>query len=179
MLEDYKLLWKLKGGDTESLRRIYAKYKDRIYTISFALLNDPIAAEDVLHDVFVTFARNVTRLHFYDSPKIYLAQCTINRSQDILRSKMYKVVEVRNAADKTPVDTDTQTDIAEYDNTMSVFEVLNQVPLPQREALVLRLNAELDFKQIARVTQVSLNTAQTRYRYGLEEFRSVMNRQVE
>jgi DNA-directed RNA polymerase specialized sigma24 family protein len=58
MIEDEVLKWKFKCGSTEALRRIYEKYLDRLLTIAMALLNDAGAAEDVVHDVFVSFAES-------------------------------------------------------------------------------------------------------------------------
>ncbi len=59
MLEDELLKLKFKRGDTDVLADIYDKYADYLLTIAVALLNDPGLAEDVLHDVFVSFAKSV------------------------------------------------------------------------------------------------------------------------
>ena len=56
MLEDKRLIWELKRGDREALRQIYMEYKDSLLTIAASLLHDSCAAEDVLHDVLVSFA---------------------------------------------------------------------------------------------------------------------------
>ena len=58
--------------------------------LAFALLNDFAAAEDVLYDVFVTFARNAHRLNVYQSLKECLAGYAVNLSRNILHNKMYK-----------------------------------------------------------------------------------------
>ncbi|MGD2095235.1 MAG: hypothetical protein PVH77_09545, partial [Phycisphaerales bacterium] len=62
MLEDKRLILELKRGNKEALREIYMKYKDKLLTVAVSLLHDVYAAEDVLHDVFVSFAGSARRL---------------------------------------------------------------------------------------------------------------------
>ena len=55
MLEDRRLV-EVQPGDTRALRRIYEKYRSDLFRVAGALLHDPAAVEDVVHDVFVAFA---------------------------------------------------------------------------------------------------------------------------
>ena len=57
MWEDKHLVARLKNGDKGALRRIYAKYKDDILSVATVMLQEANEAEDILHDVFVSFAR--------------------------------------------------------------------------------------------------------------------------
>ncbi len=50
-----------------------------------------------------------------------------------------------------------------------------ELPDEQREIVVLHLQGELTFREIARLQQVSINTAQSRYRYGLNKLRSALD----
>jgi len=54
-----------------------------------------------------------------------------------------------------------------------------QLPAEQREVIALRLKGEMTFNQIAKLHNVSVNTIQGRYRYGLNKLRSVLNGEVE
>jgi len=56
MLEDKMLIWKFKSGDEVALARIYEKHKDDLGALAVALSNGR-AAEDAVHDVFVSFAQ--------------------------------------------------------------------------------------------------------------------------
>lgn len=55
MLEDRLLILKFNRGDLGALRGVYEKYKDDLVTLAAALLTDVSSAEDVVHDVFVSF----------------------------------------------------------------------------------------------------------------------------
>ena len=56
MVEDKILIWRFKRGSREALQRIYEKYVVYLVTLATALSNDVSTAEDIVHDVFVSFA---------------------------------------------------------------------------------------------------------------------------
>ena len=77
MLEDERLISELHHGDKEALRQIYLKYKDNLLTISASLLQDVSAAEDVLQDVFVSFAAGAGNIRPRISLRNYLVASII------------------------------------------------------------------------------------------------------
>ncbi len=54
-------------------------------------------------------------------------------------------------------------------------DALAQIPYEQREVLTLYMQGDMAFKQIAKIQNVSINTVQGRYRYGLDKLRSLLN----
>ncbi|MFA5553900.1 MAG: sigma-70 family RNA polymerase sigma factor [Phycisphaerae bacterium] len=178
MLEDKQLIFKFKHGDKDALRQIYEKYKDAMYNIANSLLNEPAAAEDVLHDVIVAFARSAPSFRLYGSLKNYLVVCVLNRSRDMLRSRIYNIVEIERAKDTVHAKINPQEQAVENENTAMISKALAQVPLPQREIIILHLNADLTFREIAEIQHISINTVQGRYRYGLEKLRAILNGQI-
>jgi len=82
MLEDKLLIWKFNCGNREALRSIYEKYKDDLVTLAAALLNDVSSAEDVVHDVFVSFIESSSRFRLTGSLKGYLAACVANNARN-------------------------------------------------------------------------------------------------
>ena len=58
MLQDKLFIWQFNRGRKEALRHIYEKYKDDLVTLAAVLLSDASAAEDVVHDVFVSFLKS-------------------------------------------------------------------------------------------------------------------------
>jgi len=72
MLEDSVLVWKIKHGNSNALCRIYEKYKRDMLSLANALLHDLNAAEDVVHDVFVSFVQSADEFKLTGSLKGYL-----------------------------------------------------------------------------------------------------------
>ena len=53
-MEDKLLVLRCKRGSADALGRIYEKYKNDSLILAIALLNNTSAAEDVVHDVFLS-----------------------------------------------------------------------------------------------------------------------------
>ncbi len=56
---------------------------------------------------------------------------------------------------------------------------LAELPEEQREAVLLHLQAGLKFREIAHAQGISAKTAWSRYRYGIDRLRSMLNGEVE
>jgi RNA polymerase sigma-70 factor (ECF subfamily) len=64
------------------------------------------------------------------------------------------------------------------ENLWHVGLAMGKLPEEQREAIVLRVHGGLKFREIAVVQGVSLKTVQSRYRYGLDRLRTLLNGEV-
>jgi RNA polymerase sigma-70 factor (ECF subfamily) len=174
MLEDERLVWRMKRGDKEALRRIYEKYKDRLLTIAASMLSEPGGAEDILHDVFVSFAAGIRRFHLYGSLERYLTTCVVNRVRDRFRRKKFEVIEIPRVK-QMDSGTERPEQRAMFDERSQVLaEALAQIPFEQREVVVLHTKAAMKFREIAILQGVGVSTVQGRYRYGLEKLRSAL-----
>ena len=72
MLEDEWLKWELRHGRPDALAQVYEKYVDAMLTLAMGLLNNRAAAEDVVQDVFLSFARSAKDLRSQGSLRSYL-----------------------------------------------------------------------------------------------------------
>lgn len=175
MLEDKRLIWDLKQGDKEALRQIYMKYKDNLLTIAASLLHDTYAAEDVLHDVFVSFAAGIGRLELRVSLRSYLMASVVNRVRDRYRRKKHHMVELDKVG-QISSDSDGPVQSAIFTEELQLLaDALFQLPLEQRETIILHLNGGMKFKEIADVQHIPINTVQGRYRYGLDKLRTILS----
>ncbi len=175
MIEDELLKWKFKAGNKDALQRIYEKYRDYLLTLAMALVNDAGLAEDIVQDVFVTFAQSTGTFKLRGSLKSYLATCTVNRCRDQIRANNRRPFSLGE-------DTPMQLDFCPPDRCMISDEQSRQVadamallPYEQREVIALHLNAEMKLRHIAGLQNVSISTVKGRYRYGLQKLRSVLN----
>jgi RNA polymerase sigma-70 factor (ECF subfamily) len=65
------------------------------------------------------------------------------------------------------------------EDARKVFDALGQLPYEQREVFVLHVQAEMTFREIAELVGASINTVQSRFRYGTEKLRSILNTEFE
>jgi RNA polymerase sigma factor (sigma-70 family) len=187
MIEDKLLIWRFKRGSSDALCRIYKKYKDNLLRLASALSNYQNAAEDIVHDFFVSFAQSPEKLKLNGSLKSYLAKCVVNRVRNANKTR-----QRQSALGRLPAET---TGLNEADSAVSnskrpeqwiidseqlrlLNNALAQIPQQQREVIILHLQGEMKFKAIAELQGVSINTVQSRYRYGLDKLRSILDSEV-
>ncbi len=179
MLEDRLLLWKFKRGSRQAFRLIYGKYAEDLLALALKLLGDRNSAEDVVQDVFVSFVGSIEQFRLRGSLKGYLATCVANRARDYLRRAKTRLNVAANKAAIGPANPGGPLQSAIYSDQIARLGIaLTQLPYEQREAVLLHLQGDLRFRQIAELQKVSVNTAHSRYRYGLEKLRSMLNGEV-
>ncbi|OHB67115.1 MAG: hypothetical protein A2Y77_05335 [Planctomycetes bacterium RBG_13_62_9] len=178
MLEDERLKWQFRRGSKEALARIYEKYLDSMLTLATGLLHDVNEAQDVVHDVFVSFARSASDFRVRGSLGGYLATSVVNRVRDRRRQHRRHVCrDARFCVSQESAEPDQTVIFTEQAGRLN--DAVAQLPDDQREVVLLRLKAGMKFRDIARLQQISVNTALGRYRYGLEKLRAMLNGEVE
>ena len=179
MIEDERLKWMFKCGSRDALRRIYEKYQDYLLTLAIALLNDINAAEDVLHDVFVSFASSAEDFRLYGSLKAYLAICVINRARDQIRANQRRPDQLEEADSIKSEANKPEQSVIYSEESERLNYAIAKLPYEQREAVIMHLKGGLKFREIAKLQGVPINTVQGRYRYGLDKLRSILDGEVE
>jgi RNA polymerase sigma-70 factor (ECF subfamily) len=179
VLEDRLLIWKLRQGSSEALCRIYEKYRDDLLRLAVSLLNETTAAEDVVHDVFVSFIRASRQFRLTGSLRAYLATCVANRARNISRTQRRQQNAPLDEAGRMAADV-RQPDqwIACSEELEGIIRVLALLPCEQREAITLHLHGAMKFREIAEFQHVPIQTAVSRYRCGLQRLRSLLNGEV-
>jgi RNA polymerase sigma-70 factor (ECF subfamily) len=180
VIEDKLLIRRFNAGDMDALRRIYEKYKLDLLAVAKALLNDVVAVEDVLHDVFVRFASQAGHFQLKGSLKGYLAICVANRARNINRMNRQDgretLFETKAISSVRP----EPSQVADFtEQRRIVICALAQLPQEQRQAIVLHVLGSLRFREIAQQTGESVNTIQSRYRYGLSKLKTLLNGEVD
>ena len=179
MLEDKLLIWRLKRGHCDALRRIYDRYKGDLLKIAIVLTGDVCHSEDVIQDVFVKLAQSHDKIRIHSSLRNYLITCVINRIRtlrrhDIRREQMQRDEPVLQVSQANRPD---QWAVLN-EQMQQLRDAMAQLPFEQREVLTFRFEVGLRFTQIARIQDVSVNTVQGRYRYGMEKLRTLLNSEV-
>ena len=178
-MEDKLLIHRCKRGSREALTRIYHKYKADLLLLAMALLNDRAACEDVVHDVFVSFVQGLDDFRLTGSLKGFLLTCVANHARNWNKAQRRRMRV--GAAGNEPVlahsDGPVET-VACNEQVERLGAALAELPFEQREVVMMHLQASMTFGTIARARQVSANTAKSRYRYGIDKLRSLLNGEV-
>lgn len=179
MLEDRYLVWRLKQGSPQALCRIYDRYETDLLTLAKSLLGRTDQAQDVLQDVFVRFIESIDSFELTGSLKGYLVTCVANRARDYQRKDRRRAGEPIETAQAVPSQQrEPLQEVIADEQRQRLTAALAELPCEQREAVLLHLQTGLKFREIARVQGVAAKTAWSRYRYGLDRLRSMLNGQA-
>ena len=179
MVEDKLLILRFKRGRPEALRQIYDKYKVELLRYATTLVGNLHTAEDIVHDVFVSFAQSAGRIGLTGSLKGYLVTSVLNRVRNHVRDGSRRGGGPLNEADLQPSREPGPQQWAILNEELSLLsQALQQLPYEQREVICSHMEMDLTFSQIAVLQKTSVNTVKGRYRYGIEKLRSVLNGKV-
>ena len=178
-MEDKLLVLRCKRGSKDALGRIYEKYKNDLLVLAIALLNDVSSAEDVVHDVFLAFVRTIEKFRLTGSLKGYLLTCVANRARNLNKARNRQSFE-SNSAEPVGLSSDEPSrSIMCNEQLQQLGDAMAQLPYDQREAIMLHFQAAMTFKRIAGSLGISVNTVKSRYRYGLDKLRLILDNEAE
>ena len=180
MLEDKLLVWRFNRGSRKALCRIYENYKDGLLSLAATILNDESSAEDVVHDVFVSFTNSAGTFRLSGSLRGYLATCVANRARNIIRTRRRQRTLGLDEAESIKSNSNgPDKSLIFNEQAQRLNDCLGQLPYEQQEVIILHLQYDIRFGEIARSQNISINTVQSRYRYGLDKLRSMLNGEME
>ncbi len=178
---DTQLIRAFQEGDAQALEVLVNRYKDKIFSSILFLVKDKYLAEDLFQDVFIKIIDTLRGNRYTEEGKflpwamrISHNLCVdyfrkVKRSPVIKTSDNHDIFEVINVCESSQQDKMMQAQ--SHDR---VRKMLDMLPEEQREVIVMRHFADMSFKEIAQVTNCSINTALGRMRYGLINLRKMM-----
>ncbi len=181
-LTDQQLIHLYVDGDTEALSTLVSRYKDKIYTSIFLLVKDKYLAEDIFQDAFIRIIDTVNGGRYTDEGKFlpWAMRIAHNLCVDHFR-KVKRSPAIKTSDDKDIFDVlnfselGAEEKMVQFQSHDRVRRLLEMLPEDQKEVIVMRHFADLSFKDIAKLTNCSINTALGRMRYGLINLRKIMN----
>ena len=179
VMEDKLLIWKLKHGSREALRRIYDKYHSQLLKIAIVLTGNIDTAEDIVQEVFVNFAQISKRLELRGSLKSYLITSVLNAVRNLRRDRNRHNTDTLDETEQVVSMTKRPEQWAILSEQLENLSIaMTSLPYEQKEVITLRMEADMPLQKIADLQKTSISTVNARYRYGIEKLRSLLNSEV-
>lgn len=159
------------------LDELYDRYGEKMYHYLALRLCSPEDAEDVLQEAFCRLAGYSVRWALVRNPKAFVFKVLLNEANRHLARR----IKQREDGQNNPRRLNNPGFFIEEPDERSaaaVSEALSQLPDGQKEIIILKIFQEFTFKEIAGICGLSINTAASRYRYGLEKLRSSLEGKV-
>lgn len=182
MMSDYELIQQFINGNQSCFEEIINRHKNKVFAYISLYIRDQALAEDIFQDTFLKVIQSVKAGKYYDNGKFLSWVMRIAHNLIIDHFRRLKQMNTmsnddfesdlfnsRKLSDSTIEDTLIRIQIRK-----DVRRLIDQLPDDQREVVILRHYSGLSFKEIADLTDVSINTALGRMRYALINMRKIM-----
>lgn len=177
---DAELIHEYIRGNERALEVLINRYKDKVYTSVFMLVKDKYLAEDIFQDAFLKIIKTIKDGRYAEQGKFlpWAIRVAHNLCMDhFRRTKQQIMVTLPDGQDISVLfgAGDMASDGIEKRQVHEcVRKLVEGLPEEQREVVVLRIYADLSFKEISELTGVSINTALGRMRYALINLRKLI-----
>jgi len=168
---DRELLAELASGRAEALAELYDRHAASLFRHGLALTRRRQDAEDLVQSVFVKLTATGAELLGVRQPASYLHRMLHTTWMDARRRIITgeRVVEL--------VTVGGQSARPAFEASIDIARALDELPEEQREVVVLHIVEGFSFREVGRLTGVSLFTAAGRYRLAIGRMRKLLGRQ--
>lgn len=178
---DQELVHLYIEGNENALAELITRHKSRIYTSIYLLVKDEYLAEDIFQDTFIKVIKTLRAGKYNEEGKFLPWVLRIGhnlvidhfrrekRNPTITNADGFDIFDVLGIYDESIEEKMVKEQT--YDDLKALIHLL---PSEQKEVLIMRHYGDLSFKEIADLTEVSINTALGRMRYALNNLRKMM-----
>lgn len=158
-------------SSSDLLSRLYDDHAQAIFALLLNLTRNESDTRDVLQELFVRIARRPELLAAVQNERAFMLRLATNAAIDLSRRhhardrKHERLAAECNHAFAKTADPDEQSFRQALDHSVAAL------PFEQRIVVHLKLWEGLTFEAIAELLAIPLNTAASRYRYGLDKLR--------
>jgi RNA polymerase sigma-70 factor (ECF subfamily) len=156
-----------------AFERLYDEHAQALFAFLLNLTRNEEDTHDVLQEVFIKLARQPELLRGVRDERAFLLRLAHNAAIDLMRrhSTRDKHHEAFGADVETLSPFAPTDDPDEQTFRAGLADALGELPPEQRAVVHLKLWEGLTFEQIADTLGIPLNTAASRYRYGIDKLR--------
>jgi RNA polymerase sigma-70 factor (ECF subfamily) len=178
---DSQLVSLYQNGNEEAFEMLLRRHKSRIYTAIYLIVKDRYTAEDLLQETFVKAINTIRDGRYNEEGKFlpWISRIAHNLAIDHFRkNKRYPEVVLEDGSrlfnslnfaedsmESKQIQKETQSKLRGY---------IKELPVEQKQVLIMRHFLQMSFQEIADRTGVSINTALGRMRYALINLRKKM-----
>jgi RNA polymerase sigma-70 factor (ECF subfamily) len=153
------------------LARLYDEHAQALFAFLLNLTRNEPDTRDLLQELFVKVAQQPALLTGVREERAFLLRLAHNAAIDLMRRRGARARNYEQLASESVCAFAPAATPDEQGFRQALSEALGELPAEQRAVVHLKLWEGLTFEAIARMLDISLNTAASRYRYGLDKLR--------
>jgi RNA polymerase sigma-70 factor (ECF subfamily) len=174
MDDDLELLDRCVAGDREAFNELVLKHQKQLYSMLYRMVSDADDAADILQKTFVKAFTGIQGFERRSSFRTWLYQIAINLAKNLYRD--------RSRAAKVPLDDviirrdpKTLETLIRKETRDRLYRALKELPDKQRMTVMLRIQEQKTFEEIAGIMECSLGTSKANYHHGVQKLKALLN----
>jgi len=164
-----------RAGAPAAWNALFQRYQLPLYAYVFELVRAEQPSLDIVQETFIAAARHVGSLRDDGKFGSWLFGIAHQKCVQHWRKSGREEPLDADFADALPGDEGDPSELLlREEQEVEFMQALNQLPPPQREALLLHFIEDFSLEEIAGITGVSLGTVKSRLHYGKKALRKLL-----
>ena len=178
---DERLIALYVDGNNEAFDVLIDRHKDRVYSYMLHYVKNPELADDIFQETFVKAIVTIKQNRYVENGRFsaWITRIAHNLIFDYFRKEKSENLQSTDAGDINILNRKELSEATVEDHIIlsqietDIHRLIMALPENQREVLQLRYFKDMSFKEIAMLTNVSINTALGRMRYAILNMRKM------
>jgi RNA polymerase sigma-70 factor (ECF subfamily) len=177
--EASEALWaRVRRGEPAAIGRVYDLHHRAVWAFARRLVGESAAAEDLVHEVFVSLPRVFARYRGQSSPRTFLFSVVVNHARHHVRAASRRRAAMSRLARELPGSPRDPEEIREGAELAEILSrALDTLPMDQRVAFVLCEVEERTSREVAEIVGVPEATVRTRLHNAKKKLRDALDRE--
>ena len=180
---DQDLIKSYLSGNEAAFEILILKHKDKVFAFILSKIKNYNLAHDVFQDTFIKVINSLKKGKYNEEGKFvpWVMRIAHNlvidhfrmkkKTRSIAPTKEFDIFDVISDNEKN-----AEENMIDEQISSDVRKIIEKLPQDQKEVLKMRYYRDLSFKEIAEITDVSINTALGRMRYAIINLRKLVEK---
>lgn len=166
---DASLVERYLSGDMSAFDELMIRYERQIYRVCYRFVDNREDAMDLTQEVFIKAFEHLTSFRQESSLKTWLYRIAINHCINHVKKHSQEFVEVSEYTGT--FHPSVQKQLEESEQRAHFRRMVKHLPPKQKAILELRINEQLSYEEIARISGRSVSTIKASVFFALEKLR--------
>ena len=174
---DFELVKDFLNGNESAFNKIVGKYQKRVYWHALRMLGNHLDADEVTQEVMIVMYQKLNTFNYQSSLFTWIYRITTTRSINYIKKKNVKRFlriddeDVKELSGKS----DLVHDVEDREKLNKLNDVLQKLPVKQREVFIMRNFDQLSYEEIAEIKQKSVGAMKANYFHALKKVTEYMS----
>jgi RNA polymerase sigma-70 factor (ECF subfamily) len=182
-IDDASLVKGYIAGNEAALSTLIKRHQSKIFGFIYSKVGDRDLSDDIFQDTFIKVIRTLKSNSYNEEGKFLPWVMRIAHNLVIDHFRRNKKMPMYRETEEFSIFSIMTDDSLTIENKLisdqvakDLRQLVEELPLEQKEVLMMRLYQDMSFKEISEVTGVSINTALGRMRYAVLNLRKVIDK---